>query len=110
MKQLMISQFLIQIYTNIKTSRLCIRHKIPALINEKYMPEIEMNKIETHSDKGFTVYAKNHIINNYEYICNIRHCYVCNAHQWFNMLGLLFLQVFLVALSSEVIICNNNVN
>ena len=66
------------IFTNTKFNRLCIRYKIPDLINENYLPEIVMAKIDTHSLKGFSQYAKNYIINHYESDCNIANCHVCN--------------------------------
>ena len=65
-------------FTNTKTCRLCIRHKIPALMNENYLPAIVLDKINTHSFQGFTKYAKNYIINNYNTNCNIANCYSCN--------------------------------
>ena len=65
--------------TNTKTCRQCIRHKIPALINENYLPQIVLDKIDTHSFKGFTQYAKNYIINNYLPTCTIPNCYICNT-------------------------------
>ena len=67
------------LFTNTKSNRLCIRHRIPDLINENYLPEIVMTKINSHSFKGFSQYAKNHIINNYETDCKIVNCYVCNT-------------------------------
>ena len=66
------------LFTNTKINRMCLRHKIPDLINEKYLPDIVMTKIDTHSLKGFSQYAKNHIINHYEINCNIINCHVCN--------------------------------
>ena len=66
-------------YTNTKTCRLCIRHKIPELINENYLPPIVMNKIDTHSYQGFTQYAKKYIVDMYESACNIPNCYVCTS-------------------------------
>ena len=65
------------LFTNTKFNRSCIRHKIPDLINENYLPEIVMTKIDTHSFKGFSQYAKNYIVNNYETNCNIN-CHICN--------------------------------
>ena len=64
--------------TNTKNNRLCIRHKVPKLINENYLPDIVMNKISTHCYTGFIQYAKNYIIDNYEAKCNIANCYICN--------------------------------
>ena len=66
-------------HTNTKTSRLCIRHHIPTLINEKKLPQIVMSKIETHSCKGFNHYAKQYIINEYNSTCNIARCHACTS-------------------------------
>ena len=66
-------------FTNTKTCRLCIRHKLPALINENYLPAIVMDKLDTHSLKGFTLYAKKYTIDNYSSACNVNNCYVCNT-------------------------------
>ena len=68
------------VVTNSKASRLCIRYKIPDLINKNYLPEIVMSKIHTHSFKGFTQYAKKYIIDNYETNCNITNCYICSSN------------------------------
>ena len=67
-------------YTNTKTCRLCIRHKVTAFINENILPPIVLNKIETHSYYGFTQYAKSFIIDNYESTCNIVNCFVCSRN------------------------------
>ena len=35
-------------------------------------------KINTHSYSGFVHYAQNYIISEYESVCCIRNCYICN--------------------------------
>jgi hypothetical protein len=61
-------------------SRNCIRYFIPKLINEGYLPHIAQTKVSSHSLKGFYHYAKNVIINNYNYLCTLENCYICNHH------------------------------
>ena len=58
-------------------SRQCIRHYIPQLINDKYLPEQSIEKVHTHSQKSFNTYAKNIVIQRYSDTCNIRDCYIC---------------------------------
>ena len=64
--------------TNKIYTRACIRHIIPKLINEEYLPEIVSSKLLTHSFQGFSTYAKNHLIDSYDPECHIQHCYICN--------------------------------
>jgi hypothetical protein len=58
-------------------SRQCIRHYIPQLINDKYLPECSLEKVHTHSQKGFNTYAKNKVIQRYSVSRNISDCYIC---------------------------------
>ena len=51
-------------HTNSKYCRLCIRHEIPKLIKDNYLPGKVLEKINTHSYSGFVHYAKNYIIAN----------------------------------------------
>ena len=62
------------------TSTKCLRHYIPKLINDQYLPQIALLKISTHSFKGFVDYCKNIIINKYNEQCKIIDCYVCSQH------------------------------
>lgn len=64
--------------TEKNNSRNCIRHFIPKLINDRYIPDIARDKIHTHSTKGFNDYTKNVIIQNYCTTCSIINCYICN--------------------------------
>ena len=54
----------------------CLRNYLPELINST--PVYTLDKITTHSFKGFSEYAKFRFIENYSYVCSIRDCYVCN--------------------------------
>ena len=64
--------------TNSKYCRFCIRHEIPKLIKDNYLPGKVLEKINTHSYSGFVHYAHNYIISEYESVCCIRNCYICN--------------------------------
>ena len=65
-------------YTNSKYSRFCVRHEIPKLIKDNYLPGKVLEKINTHSYSCFVHYAQNYIISEYESMCCIRNCYICN--------------------------------
>ena len=53
-----------------------IRHFLPRFINT--MPQLIIDKITTHSLKGFCDYAKNYFMNEYSSECHIQNCYICN--------------------------------
>ena len=53
-----------------------IRFDIPKLINAT--PAAILEKINTHSLKGFSWYVKQYIIRNYEDTCTIDNCYICS--------------------------------
>ena len=57
----------------------CIRHILPKLTNKNYLPEIVLNKIETHSYKGCVNYANNYIWYNYNVECVVPNCYICKT-------------------------------
>jgi hypothetical protein len=59
-------------------ARKCIRYNVIKSINET--PDHIKNKIYTHSLKGLTKYTSNFIITNYNPICKIPNCYVCNKY------------------------------
>ena len=65
-------------HTNSKYCRFCIRHEIPKLIKDNYLPGKVLEKINTHSYSGFVHYAQNYIISEYESVCCIRNFYICN--------------------------------
>ncbi len=53
----------------------CLRNKLPMVINSAD-PNI-IQKIDTHSYKGFSWYLKIIITRDYSLICNIENCYIC---------------------------------
>ena len=65
-------------HTNSKYCRFCIRHEIPKLIKDNYLPGKVLEKINTHSYSGFVHYAPNYIISEYESVCCIQNCDICN--------------------------------
>ena len=54
----------------------CIRYRIPVLINN--LPDHIKHKINTHSLLGFALHVKYHFIKNYDIVCHVEHCYICN--------------------------------
>ena len=56
-------------------SRKCIRYSLPILINTT--PIIILNKITSHSIKGFTTYIKRSCIEKYTILCQLTNCYTC---------------------------------
>ncbi len=52
-----------------------IRFNLPIVINNTSRQIID--KIDTHSLKGFSGYVKQHTLSNYDDICTIQNCYVC---------------------------------
>ena len=58
-------------HTNSKYCRFCIRHEIPKLIKDNYLPGNVLEQINTHSYSGFVHYAQHYIISEYESICCI---------------------------------------
>ena len=65
-------------HTNRMCSSLCIRHVIPKLLQETYLPIMVLDKINTHSFHGFVNYANQYLVNKYECVCLIPNCYICN--------------------------------
>ena len=60
---------------NYSSSVNTIRYYLPNFIDN--MPELIVNKISTHSFKGFSVYCKNYFIKGYSFQCTDPNCYVC---------------------------------
>lgn len=54
-----------------------VRYQLPILLNNNENSII--NKVNTHSEFGFSFYVKRHLINSYEDNCTIPNCYVCNT-------------------------------
>ena len=59
-------------------SSICIRHVIPKLLQETYLPIMVLEKINADSFHGFVNYANQYLINKYECVCLIPNCYICN--------------------------------
>ena len=55
-----------------------LRFDLPKVINNT--PTIILDKIHTHSLKGFSCYIKNYFIQNYDEICRIENCYICSRY------------------------------
>ena len=53
----------------------CIRYSIIKTVNNS--PDLIKNKINTHSIHRFCCYIKNHYLQNYDPICHVTNCYVC---------------------------------
>ena len=62
--------------SRIQASKKCLRNHIHVVL--KLFSIIVLEKVDTHSKKGFITYAKNHLISNYQIDCNIENCYICN--------------------------------
>ena len=56
----------------------CLKYNLPHIINDT--PEIVVEKIYTHSLRGFTTYAKQFLIQKYTDTCEIPNCYSCNQY------------------------------
>ena len=52
-----------------------IRFRLPKIINDA--PFDIISKVHTHSFQGFNKYIKRYIIEKYNSLCNIAHCYIC---------------------------------
>lgn len=53
----------------------CVRYQLPHLLNKNVKNILE--KVNTHSELGFTNYVKIHFVSGYRYNCDIVNCYVC---------------------------------
>ena len=60
-------------------SRKCIRYSLPILINTT--PTIILDKITSHSIKGFTTYIKRSCIQKYTVLCQLANCFTCERAQ-----------------------------
>ena len=58
-------------------AKLCIRYELVQYLNK--MPKNVIDKVHTHSFRGFCSYTKEYFINSYELLCQIRNCYICNS-------------------------------
>ena len=53
----------------------CIRYDIPLIVNNTSI--LIKNKIVTHSLHGFSCYVKKHLLQNYQNLCSVPNCYIC---------------------------------
>ena len=63
---------------NHEFAKKCLKYNLPHIINDT--PEIVVEKIYTHSLRGFTTYAKQFLIQKYTDTCAIPNCYSCNQY------------------------------
>ena len=59
------------------TSENCVRYYIPSLIRD--LPSCITEKLYTHSYYGLSNYTKSHFLRQYQDVCSIPNCYVCNS-------------------------------
>ena len=69
------NESLVTPFTRLCLTKKCIRRHICRVVNDT--PADVLRKINTHSLRGFILFAKTRILNNYTYLCNIRDCYIC---------------------------------
>ena len=62
--------------TRIQAARRCLRNHISVVINST--PKVVIDKVHTHSYKGFALYTKKSILSSYSVDCLIENCYICN--------------------------------
>ena len=53
----------------------CLRHSLSHTIDDAIK-----NKVYTHSLRGFIIYIKTCLVNNYSDICTISNCYICQLN------------------------------
>ncbi len=63
---------------NTNSPKKCLKYNLPHSINAT--PAIVVEKIQTHSLRGFTTYAKQFLIQKYTDTCTIQNCYSCNQY------------------------------
>ena len=51
---------------------------LPRLLNNRFFPQNLLDKVDTHSINGISIYFKNLTIEQYKRSCIIADCYVCN--------------------------------
>ncbi len=54
----------------------CIQYDLPMFVNNT--PKEILDKIDTHSLRGFAGYIKRYYLSCYHDSCNIPHCYICS--------------------------------
>ena len=63
---------------NTNSQKKCLKYNLPHSVNAT--PAIVVEKIQTHSLRGFTTYAKQFLIQKYTDTCAIQNCYSCNQY------------------------------
>ena len=58
------------------SSSQCLKYILPAVVDNT--PNIILEKVHTHSPKGFTNYVKRYYLSQYDEVCYIVDCYICN--------------------------------
>ena len=61
--------------TNHTFAQINLRYSLKQTINS--VPYSVIGKVYTHSTQGVTSYAKAYFVSNYQTVCTIRECYVC---------------------------------
>ena len=61
----------------LKASEYNLRYQLPIELNKNITSITD--KITTHSEFGYSLYIKNHFLNNYQEICHLDSCYVCGC-------------------------------
>ena len=61
--------------TRTQTQQNCLRNFLPSIMNETSSDILD--KIDTHSFKGYSNYAKRTYIDKYSTECHVEHCYIC---------------------------------
>ena len=54
----------------------CLRNNLPLILSNT--PSNILDKVSTHSYRGYTNYIKDRFIENYSMNCNIPNCYICS--------------------------------
>ena len=57
--------------------RCSMKYRLPSIVNA--MPSQIIEKVYTHSIKGFSLYIKNKAVEEYEIECSNLNCYICNT-------------------------------
>ena len=65
-------------YSHTSRARKSVRYHLPSLLRS--MPQCVIEKIQTHSLNGFSLYLKKQILSQYNDYCSIINCYICGIH------------------------------
>ena len=64
---------------NVNLQKKILKYNLPFIINNT--SDIVKEKIYTHSLRGFTIYAKNFLLQTYKDTCTLPNCYSCHQNQ-----------------------------